>query len=268
MTPLIPGYLTPVVLTGSLVMLSLILLGISRAVKQIASSTKERNRSFWSVSLVILGWFVVALVTSELGLYHGASLKTPTIQYALLTPVALGVILFLRWGLLRRLIEAIPNEWLVGVQIYRVLGSIFLVLYAAGHIPGFFALPAGAGDIIVGLLAPFVAANYVRKSSGAARTAGWWNFAGLTDLTVAVTTGFLTSPSQFQLFAFDKPNHLISAFPLVMIPAFLVPLSYLLHFASLYKLRHEAKLGGGPTPALATARSCLIRRGAAYCASA
>jgi hypothetical protein len=55
-----------------------------------------------------------------------------------------------------------------------------------------------------------------------------------------VTTGFLTSPSAFQLFAFDLPNELISQFPLVLIPVFLVPLSVLLHLASLAKLRGDA----------------------------
>ena len=55
-----------------------------------------------------------------------------------------------------------------------------------------------------------------------------------------MTTGFLTSPSAFQLFAFDLPNVLISQFPLVLIPVFLVPLSVLLHLASLTKLRRDA----------------------------
>jgi len=40
-----------------------------------------------------------------------------------------------------------------------------------------------------------------------------------------------------QLVALDSPNVLISAFPLVLIPVFLVPLSILLHLASLAKLR-------------------------------
>jgi hypothetical protein len=44
-----------------------------------------------------------------------------------------------------------------------------------------------------------------------------WNVLGLLDLAVAITTGFLTSPSAFQAFSFDAPNELISAFPLVMV---------------------------------------------------
>jgi hypothetical protein len=44
-----------------------------------------------------------------------------------------------------------------------------------------------------------------------------------------VPAGFLTSPSPFQLFAFDLPNELIRQFPLVLVPVFLVPVSVLLH---------------------------------------
>jgi hypothetical protein len=48
-----------------------------------------------------------------------------------------------------------------------------------------------------------------------------------------------------QLFAFDNPN---TAFPLVLIPVFLVPLAVLLHLASLAKLGW--KQAPSPNPAL------------------
>jgi hypothetical protein len=67
-----------------------------------------------------------------------------------------------------------------------------------------------------------------------------WNLFGLADLVIAVTMGMLSSPSPFQLFAFDLPNELISRFPLVLVPVFLVPVSLLLHLASLTKLRRGA----------------------------
>jgi hypothetical protein len=59
-------------------------------------------------------------------------------------------------------------------------------------------------------------------------------------LIVATVTGFLTSPSPLQMLALDKPNELVTAFPLVMIPVFLVLLAVLLHLASLKKLRQSA----------------------------
>ena len=132
-------------------------------------------------------------------------------------------------------LKAIPQEWLVGVQLYRVEGLIFLVLYAGGHLPGAFAWPAGVGDVLVGLLAPVVGMAYARRSRHAA---GWlhaWNLLGLVGPDCGRNDRFSSSPSQFQMFAFGAPNVLISAFPLVLIPVFLVPLSILLHLASLEK---------------------------------
>jgi hypothetical protein len=120
------------------------------------------------------------------------------------------------------------------------LGVIFLILYAAGKLPGLFALPAGLGDVLVGVLAPVVAIAYRRGPRENADLVFGWNLFGLADFVVAVTAGFLTSPSPFQLFAFDLPNELVSRFPLVLIPVFVVPVSALLHLASLTKLRRGA----------------------------
>jgi hypothetical protein len=195
--------------------------------------------------MLLLAWFFATLLLSWFEFYRGAPSRTPTIQYGLLVPIIVGVVLAWRWGMLRRIIEAVPQEWIVGVQFYRALGLIFLVLRGAGRLPGMFAWPAGAGDIIVGLLAPVVAITYARNSHGAAVLVRAWNLFGIADLIVAVSTGLLTSPSPLQMFAFDAPNDLISAFPLVMVPVFLVPLSILLHLASLKKLRqtqHEPQV--------------------------
>src|SRR5258706_608030 len=51
------------------------------------------------------------------------------------------------------LLDAPPASWLVGIQVYRILGGMFLVYWIHGTIPGAFALPAGIGDVATGLLA-------------------------------------------------------------------------------------------------------------------
>ena len=48
--------------------------------------------------------------------------------------------------------------------------------------------------------------------------------------------GFLTSPTPFQVLALDHPNLLVSRYPLVLIPAFMVPLSSIMHGICLWKL--------------------------------
>ncbi len=237
MNHLEPGYLLPEVLIGSVAVLAVALFGWSRALLRAGLSIRDRRRAFGAGSALLVAWFFASLVLSWSGFYQGASSRFPTIPFGLFLPIIAGVLLFRRWPLLRRVIEAVPQAWLVGFQTYRAEGVIFLLLYAAGRLPRDFALPAGIGDAAVGLLAPVVGIACLRAARGAS---GWlraWNLLGLADLVVATATGFLTSPSPLQVLALDRPNQLITSFPLVMIPVFLVPLSVLLHLASLGKLR-------------------------------
>jgi hypothetical protein len=147
------------------------------------------------------------------------------------------------WEPAKRVLHAVPQQWLVGVQVFRALGAIFLILSATGTLPRLFALPAGVGDIVVGLLAPVVGAAYARAPHKAAGLVVTWNVLGLLDLADALSLGFLTAPSRY---AFEvQPNSdLMTVLPLVLIPIYLVPLFFVLHLASLAKLRREA----GATP--------------------
>jgi hypothetical protein len=234
----VPNYLTLYVISGSIAAIATLLFGLRRALSRVAWPDNRRAEAFWSLSAVLVGWYIFAVLSSILGWYGGASRRVPAIQYGIFIPILVGVLLFRTWPLLRRTLAVVPHEWLVGVQFYRVLGVIFLILYAVGRLPALFALPAGVGDSLVGILAPLVATAYARPSTGAERRVRLWNLLGIADLVIAVTTGFLTSPSPLQLAAFDRPSILIAIFPLSLIPVYMVPLSILLHFASLYRLRH------------------------------
>ncbi|MGA8029504.1 MAG: hypothetical protein WB992_20370 [Bryobacteraceae bacterium] len=237
MNDLVPNYLFPYVLTGTLATVAAVMFGIHKALKLAGWPSRDRRQAVWKLAVLLGTWFVAALVPSWLGLYRTASSGAPTVVYGLLIPIIVGVLLFRQWPTLRRVIEAVPQRWIVTVQLYRAEGLIFLVLYASGHLPGVFAWPAGVGDILLGLLAPVIGAAYAHESRNAAGWLRTWNLFGIADLIVAVATGFLSSPSPLQMFAFGAPNELISAFPLAMIPVFLVPLSVLLHLASLKKLQ-------------------------------
>jgi hypothetical protein len=233
----VPDYLVPYVLSGTAATVAAVLFGFHRALKLAGWPAQKRKRASWSGAVLLLAWCFASFLLSWFEFFRGSAFRLPTIQYGLLIPIIAGVVLFRRWPLAQRTLEAVPQEWLVSVQFYRILGLIFLVLYASGRAPGVFAWPAGVGDVIVGLLAPAVGIAYARRSRNAVALVRAWNLLGISDLIVAVTTGFLSSPSPLQLFAFGTPNELISQFPLAMIPVFLVPLSILLHLASLKKLR-------------------------------
>ena len=229
----IPTYLPYYVLIGAIGIIGTILFGLHNALAQADWSKHDRASAFRLFAVTLISWFLVALALGLAGAYKAAPDRIPTIQYGIFIPFLIGASLIWRSPAVGRIIDAVPQPWIIGVQLYRALGVIFLILYVTDKMPGLFAWPAGVGDVIVGLLAPVVALAYARDARNAGRVTAW-NVLGILDLVVAITTGFITSPSP--LFSYEPPNELIAIFPLVLIPVYLVPLSLLLHLASLAKL--------------------------------
>ena len=56
---------------------------------------------------------------------------------------------------------------------------------------------------------------------------------------VTVATGFMTAPSALQPIQVEPNSELMTVLPMVLIPVFLVPLSIMLHLASLAKLHRS-----------------------------
>ena len=214
----------------------LLLSGVRRALLAVGKSDAEVRRIVSAVGISLWGWLILAVVLAWQGTFRSAlDQPVPYIALAIGLPILVGAWLVQRSQVVREIIVAVPQSQLVALQVYRVLGVIFLVLYTLGRLPGSFALPAGFGDLFVGLTALLVGAAYLRDHPKRDEFVGLWNGVGILDLVVAVTTGFLSAPSRWQMLALDAPNVIIGSFPLVMIPIYAVPLSVVLHLASLKK---------------------------------
>ncbi|HEV8608591.1 MAG TPA: hypothetical protein VGS98_00775 [Thermoanaerobaculia bacterium] len=207
-----------------------------RAAAVASGATGNRPPAVRLVTPLIGGWLVLAIALATTGFFvTDASEAPPRIAWAVV-PLVLGIALLAASPGLRRTIDAVPPDRLIGVQLYRVLGGVFLVGWALGIFPTVFALPAGFGDVLIGVTAPLVAKNLRNGYPLSRRLAILWNVVGLADLVMAVTLGVLSAPGQLQRFAFDRPNVAISEFPFVIVPTVLVPLSVLLHVFSLRSL--------------------------------
>jgi hypothetical protein len=231
-----PSYVTYYMLLSSIGIIAAALAGLRVAVSRAHWEHSQRVAMLRTATILLPLWFAAALALSYAGAFRGTLSSPPTIEFGIFIPIIVGVVWLRRSATAMRLLDAVPQSWLVGLQFYRVLGAIFLVMYAQGRMPAAFALPAGAGDVVVGLLAPIVAIAYARGVAGRDLLVGGWNLLGLLDLANAIITGFLTSPSPLQVLSLDAPNQLISAYPLVLVPVFGVPLAVVLHVASLIKL--------------------------------
>jgi hypothetical protein len=230
-------WLLSLVIVGADIIIAFVLLsGVHRALLGLGRTKADRDRIVSILGIVLFGWLGLALFLGWQGIFRSAlNQLVPLIGLAIGIPVLVGALFIGASKQGREIIEAVPQSQLVAFQFYRVLGVTFLILYAAGQLPGIFALPAGWGDVTVGLTALIVGARAARSENHFLVTL--WNWLGISDLVIAVATGFLSASSRFQIFSLDAPNVLIGSFPLVMIPIFAVPLSIVLHLASLSKIR-------------------------------
>jgi len=227
---------TVTMITGSFAIVAAAIFGVARALRRAGWEPARASRAVALVATVLVGWLAAGYALAWNGAWAAAADRPPTIELGILLPILAGVWLYRRSELVRDIVAAVPQSWLIGIQVYRTLGFTFLAVYAAKLMPGVFALPAGTGDVIVGLTAGLIAWVYGERGTPPAAVVRLWNGFGIADLVVAVTTGFMSSPSALQLVAFDLPNQLISEFPLALVPTFAVPLAILLHFASLAKV--------------------------------
>jgi hypothetical protein len=123
---------------------------------------------------------------------------------------------------------------LIRFHVWRLEGAVFLALMLTGHLPALFAIPAGIGDILIGVTAPWVARGL--GTDVGRRRAVIWTLLGMLDLVVAVSLGVMTSPGPAQVFHTTPTSEFITTFPIVLVPTLLVPLAFTLHVVSLWRL--------------------------------
>jgi hypothetical protein len=216
-----------------------ILAGLWLGLSRMGFSASKRIMLWLSVAIPFTLWLAVVWNLAVSGAFQpipGVA-RLPRLPIAIFAPVIIGLFVVLRSKSIAAFLDATPGSWLIALQVYRIFGGIFIVNWANGAAPGIFAWPAGIGDMLTGITALPVALLLASGTASARRAAMAWNIFGLLDFAVAITMGTLSSPGPLQLFGFEIPTALVGTYPIVMIPAFTVPSSILLHALSIRQLR-------------------------------
>jgi hypothetical protein len=187
-------------------------------------------------AVAIGGWLVVSGLFARDGAYsqEPGAIK-PWLGVAFVGILA-GLLLATRIPAVARILaEPDTPARLALPHTLRVVGVVFVIVMAQGRLPAVVALPAGLGDIAVGLAAPLVAR---RLYDGVGhRRALWFNILGLADLVIAVTIGFLTGLGPFRPWDVTPSTETVSLLPLALVPTVAVPVAITLHIVSLRRLR-------------------------------
>ena len=219
--------LTVILIVGSIMMTPFYILGVY----VFSEASPKKGMQIGSAFLLwgsFMFWVCLSDIRKELAL---GSLVIPL---SWLLPS-----LILYWKRNWFLSQKLSQNWLIGLQLFRVVGGVFLIEMILGHLPGIFAYPAGLGDILVGLVALGVLLAY-RKSERIPK-AGIFLVIGLgmADFLSAFFFGFTSSTGPLQLFYPAVTNN-VGLFPTGMIPLFLVPYAIFFHTLSLLNyLKYE-----------------------------
>jgi hypothetical protein len=186
---------------------------------------------------VLGSWLVVSGLLAGAGVYHQDPGEVVPWFLVAVAGTLIALLLATRIPLVSRILAG-PGTLarLALPHTLRVVGVLFLIVMAQGHLPAAFALPAGLGDIAIGVSAPFVARRLARGTgrAGAVR----FNVLGILDLIVAGILGFLL----FRLVEVTPSTAPLFLLPLALIPTAAVPLAVALHIVSLRQLRTATKL--------------------------
>jgi hypothetical protein len=143
---------------------------------------QSRYATAGALSVTLVAWLAIAQYVGETNMYFAITdTAVPTLLLGLTVPLMIASAGLWLSRTIASLVSAIPLRWLVAAQVYRIGGGIFLVLWAEGRLPWQFALPAGIGDVMTGLLAIVVAAQ-LSKNTASARSAVYaWCLFGIAE---------------------------------------------------------------------------------------
>lgn len=179
----------------------------------------------------IISWICLAEIPKNLG-----NIGALIVPFCWLTP-SIILLLNAKWFLDKTL----SQHFLISLQLFRLIGGLFILEMTNNNIPGIFAYPAGIGDITVGLIAGVILLKYRRNQTIPNRAAMLVIISGVLDFAIAFFFGFTSSKGPQQIFFPEIINNTMQ-FPTGMIPLFLVPYAIFFHTLSWLQIRKNNKL--------------------------
>ncbi len=196
------------------------------------------------IVLIVALWLLAIVLGGTAGVFEpGPSSPPLPLLVALAAPIGIFTLAYALSPRFRDFILSLDLRLLTAIQCWRVIGGMFVFLWAFGLRPALFAFPAGLGDVAVGVAAVFVLRAMIDGAPDWRRKVLLLNLGGLLDFVGAVGTGVLTSDTALGLLAGENADQWASmgSMPLSLIPTFAVPMWTILHLISLLQLRELAR---------------------------
>lgn len=216
----------------TLVFYFLLFRNLKSAIRQ--TSWTEAKKSKISAG-ILLGLILWAAIVSALSLsgFSGNFKNFPFNAMPLVGVPLITTIILLFTSEMKTLLGYLSLKTLTQLQVFRIFVEVLLwLLFIQNLLPEQMTFEGRNWDILSGITA-LLAARFLLTSKH------WmivWNILGLGLLVNIVTIAILSMPTPLRVFENEPANTIVTQFPFVFLPAFLVPLAYILHLMSLRKL--------------------------------
>ena len=212
-----------------------LLVVIRTAINKTSRSLEQKRKLFLVVFSTIAGWFAISMLLSLSGFLRDFTTVPPRFLIILVIPF-ITIIVVLNRKATREILAVTPGFVLIYLQVFRVFVEILLWgLFAKNLLPVQMTFEGRNFDVLSGLSAPIVGwlMQYQKVSR---KVVIAWNLICLGILINIVVTALLSIPSPFRYFMNEPANTIVAEFPIVWLPALLVPLAYGLHLLSIKQL--------------------------------
>ena len=211
----------------------LILVGLKKGLKRTTLEKNKQDKIFVITAICFTAWSIMLLVLSYQDFFANFKLFPPRPVLALLIPLpVVFIIAFSKTG--TQILRAIPAQWLVFMQSFRIAVELLLLLaFLRNELPVQMTFEGRNFDILSGILAIPVGYLLAKRKMFAPKLAIAFNIISLLLLVNILVIAVLSMPTPIRYFMNDPANTLVAEFPFILLPGVLVPIAYTMSIFSL-----------------------------------
>ena len=208
---------------------------LKKALQRSSFDEAKKKRVFNRVLIALIGWAVFTSAWTLSGMMQDFS-KFPLNMVPILAIPLIAILIATFSKTAKELLPLVDQQAIIKLQSFRIFVELVIwLLFIEQMLPIQMTFEGRNLDILSGIsavvVAWFAANQKINKTILAI-----WNMACLGLLINIVTIAILSMPTPFQYFFNEPMNMAVTKFPYAFLPAFLVPLAYMLHFFSLRQL--------------------------------
>lgn len=223
----------------TIIFYSILLSQLRKSLKVSTLPEEKKKKVLTGTIIALVAWAIITAALSVSGFLSDFSTFPPKLVIVVIIPL-IAILWAVSTKTVKEVLKHTPSETLVLLQSFRIFVEILLwMLFLDNLAPIQMTFDGRNFDVLSGVTAPLIAFLISRRRLSRMLLIAW-NVVCLALLINIVTIAVLSMPTPARVFMNDPSNTIVAKFPVVWLPALLVPLAYGLHFLSLRKLFMES----------------------------